>query len=530
MTPHSPQAPRSAPFSSPWQGRLQLIGVLLVCLLSRAATTIHYIEDADSLRFALGILHYDVTRLQPQFPGYMAFVGVVKLLYAVTGRYALAFSLVGGLGLFVLLHYSLAILRWRFAERRGLMLGVLLVFNPMVWLLGNRYMSDLSGAACMLAAFYHLSRIDSRRHIATGFFLTGILAGWRLSYAPFLLPPLLLALFRGDQTRRSRGRYGGMLLLAGAAGVLVWLIPLVLVTGGHPLVETAWRQTGAHFLATGGTYVTENAWALRIQRLFAHVWADGLGAWTPGRHPVTLVVTGGALVFLLRGIISLRPFAGTLGTTTGRALWGRRTPAVALLAFSCGTYALWILFFQNVIHQTRHVLPLVPPLLMLLATGLSVPALSAARHRAFRVAALLFFVAYAFTGVTLARQHMRPAAIAQAKAFVETFVDPATVIVAAPWIEKYLSAQGVTARFLSVDTPDEVAALPARLRALAPTASFAAVGDYSDVLASTARPVVAHRTFYHNPYVNRLGARIDVFVYGPPAPATPAAAPAGEAP
>src|SRR5690606_14727448 len=117
MRPASP-LPQAAPFS-PWHGPLQAAAVLLLCVLSRVATTIHHIEDADSLRFALGVINYDVTRLQPQFPGYTAFMGVIKLFHALTGRYALAFSLAGGLGLFVLLHYGLSLLRWRFAEPRG---------------------------------------------------------------------------------------------------------------------------------------------------------------------------------------------------------------------------------------------------------------------------------------------------------------------------------------------------------------------------------------------------------------------------
>ena len=40
------------------------------CVLTRIASTIYYIEDADSLRFALGILDYDVVKYQPHFPGY----------------------------------------------------------------------------------------------------------------------------------------------------------------------------------------------------------------------------------------------------------------------------------------------------------------------------------------------------------------------------------------------------------------------------------------------------------------------------
>jgi hypothetical protein len=506
ISPH----PNALAHNVPWQSAFQMWVVLALCVCSRVFTTINHIEDADSLRFALGVIDYDVTRLQPQFPGYTAFVGVVKLFYALVGSYALAFSITGGIGLFVLLHYSLAILKWRAAQPQGLFLGVLLIFNPMVWLLGNRYMSDLSGAACMLAAFYHLSRTDSQRHVLIGFFLTGILTGWRLSYAPFLIAPLVLNMILTGGTVRTRGAQ----LIAGCVGVAVWLVPLIVITGWDRLVATARYQTSAHFISTGGTFVTEDSWPLRIQRSISHVWTDGLGAWVPGRHPVTLLVAVGVIFlstqFLWTLIHAKRTVLAKSGSGNDWLTWTMGNPT-RLLAASAALYVVWILLFQNVIHQTRHVLPLVPPLLMLLAAGLPNGKGSGFPLFMARVITALFLIGYSITGITLARQHMQPAAIAQAKAFVETFVDSTTIIVAAPWVEKCLSAQGVKARFLSVETPKELAALPERLRALDPGTTLAAVGDYTDLID---RPLAVRRVFHHNPYVNRLGSKVEVFVYG----------------
>jgi hypothetical protein len=491
--------------------------VLLLCVLSRAATTIRHIEDADSLRFALGVLDFDVTRLQPQFPGYAAFMGTVKLLHVLLGSYALAFSVVGGLGLFALIHYALAITKWKFAEPRGLALAGLMFFNPMLWLLGNRYMSDLSGAACMLAAFYHLARVDARRHLLAGFFLTGVLAGWRLSYAPFLIPALAAALWKTEPAARvspaQRLRAAALMALAAMTGVLIWLIPLIADTGWSALIGTALGQTGAHFTATGGTYVTESSWSLRVLRTASHLWTDGLGAWAPGRHAATAVVAAGGAAFPLRGTFNIRALLSpaTTGTDHVRTL--------RLLVLSAATYLVWMLLFQNVIHQTRHVLPLLPPLLMGLAAGLVAATGNAETPRFARVAgripASLFLAAYAFVGLALAVQHTKPAAIAQAKVYVESFADTNTVIVAAPWVEKCLSAQGVRGRFLSVETAEELAALPARLRDLPAGTPLATVGDYRDLLAEDVirRRVAAHRTFHHNPYVNRLGSRIEVLRY-----------------
>jgi hypothetical protein len=475
---------------SPWSGPSQALCVLAACLFSRLATSIHYIEDTDSLRFALAMIDFDVTRLQPQFPGYPVFCFVARILTHVLGGYGLAFAALGGLGLFALLHHALALARWRFADPRGLALAALLFFNPMLWLMGTRYMSDLSGGALTLAAFYHLTRIDSRRHLWAGFFLAGLLAGWRLSYAPFLVIPLARALAFAPRPWKTAPEK----ILAGAAGVLAWLVPFIAVTGWKALLATARYQTSGHFDDFGGTWRTESDWGLRAARLFGHLWTDGLGAWEPGRHPLTLLVAAGAALFLLRALLA--------ADGARRAL---STPPLRLLALAWAGYALWIFFFQNVVHQTRHVLPLVTPLLLLLACGLPRPP---KLTKGWTAVFLVFLAGYAAVGTSLALQHRKPAAIAQAKAYVESFADPTLTVVTAPWVAKCLSAQGVRVRYLIVERPEELRAL----RDLDPAMPLATVGNYSDHLD---RPVIEKRAFYHNPYVNRLGAKVEVFRYGP---------------
>ena len=78
------------------------IALFALCVGSRLASTIFYIEDPDSLRFALSMVDYDVARLNPHFPAYPVFCFVAKGIYLILGSYAVAFSLVGGLSTFLL--------------------------------------------------------------------------------------------------------------------------------------------------------------------------------------------------------------------------------------------------------------------------------------------------------------------------------------------------------------------------------------------------------------------------------------------
>ena len=203
--------------------------VLILCAGSRLLTTIFYIEDLDSLRFALSMVDYDVAKLQPHFPAYPIFCFAVKLIYAVTGRYALAFSLIGGVSIFLTIFFLLKIARIRNTSSAGLIAVFVLFINPLLWLMSNRYMPDALGVGLVFASLYFTTVKDQNpRKIGFGFFLAGVLGGVRLSYLPILMPALLMQL----RVQRQSLRF----IASGTVGVIIWLLPLIFLTG--------WETTG----------------------------------------------------------------------------------------------------------------------------------------------------------------------------------------------------------------------------------------------------------------------------------------------
>ena len=71
-----------------------LVSLLLICIFSRALSSIYYIEDIDSLRFALSIKEFDIVKLQPHFPGYPVFCFLVKAIHFIIGNMGISFSIV----------------------------------------------------------------------------------------------------------------------------------------------------------------------------------------------------------------------------------------------------------------------------------------------------------------------------------------------------------------------------------------------------------------------------------------------------
>jgi len=469
-------------------------GALMVaCVGSRLATTITYIEDPDSLRFALSVAdEYDIAALQPHFPGYPVFWAAAELFYVPTGSFSTGFSIVGGLATVGLVW---ALLRLRGVGLRSVEGGAIagaVVLSPLLWLMGNRYMPDLLGTACALAALALLVRALSGRRAAFdetaalgGVVLAGLLAGLRLSYMPLVIVPALVVLWRSQNRVR--------LVAAGSVSVAVWLVPMILDTGFWTLIDVAWGQTTGHFTDFGGTVQTEPDLSRRLAGMVQGLCADGLGAWWPGRHPLTVVVGAGVL-----GL-------GGLGAWRLSRDGGWRQRRVWLVGLCALLYGLWVFFFQNVVHKSRHVLPLLPLLLLLPAAGAAM--LWRWRSWASRTSVVGVAGAYAAVALVLAVQHLSPSAIAQAKQFVVAQTDRAapTRVASVPLVNTYLRAQQVDARFLSIEDSTDV-----RQLRRADTGRTVVVGTYASLLKASPDSV---RRFYHNPHVNRMWPKVTVYVY-----------------
>ena len=180
------------------------IFLFFVCLLSRVATSIFHIEDIDSLRFALALQDYSIVNLQPHFPGYPVFCFFAKILFIITNSLGATFSIIGGLSIYIIIHFTLRLARIEISTALGLLCSSVIFFNPLLWIMSNRYMPDMFGAAIAMTAIYFLVRKkDDWRGAMLGFFLVGILAGSRLSYLPLMVAPIYFVITRNEKKTLS---------------------------------------------------------------------------------------------------------------------------------------------------------------------------------------------------------------------------------------------------------------------------------------------------------------------------------------
>ena len=477
--------------------------VLISCIGSRLFSTIYYIEDLDSLRFALSMIDYNVAKLQPHFPAYPVFCWTAKLLYAIIRRYALAFSLLGGLSTFFTIFFTLKIAKIQNTTRIGKIAISVLFMNPLLWLMSNRYMPDSMGVACLLASLYFTTaQTESRKHIplcdtnCVGFLLAGILLGIRLSYLPLLAPVLLVRLRHPERLKY---------IIAGTIGTLVWLIPLLWITGWNTLITAAQTQSHGHFSDFGGAVSTNPELWFRLTKTFESLWADGFGFYWRGRHLITACTT------IIMGIIVVFNWQ-SLKKWIAEKLSEDDSILPNPIFIGCIIYLVWIFLGQNVIHKSRHVLPLLPFLALGIACAcnrsIGIP-INKGKGR-FRYifawsSVIIFSLSYSYATLNIVAQHTKPTAIAQIHEYLrdkQREQGNQLHIVSVPLIKYYLAGQAVEAVYVPIKSEADLAQLDEL------ETGFVVIGSP----LPNRKPKV-EKTFYHNPYVNRMWSELPLFEY-----------------
>ena len=475
--------------------------LLLWLLVSRLWSTIYYIEDLDSLRFALSMIDYNVVKNQPHFPSYPVFCFVTKLVYQLIGRYTVAFSIIGAFSTFLTIFFLVRSANIQPTSLLGALVIFFSTFNPLLWLMSNRYMPDMMGVACMMSCFYYLQPNNTKTNYngLIGSFLTGILLGVRLSYTPFLFPLLVTNLF---STKGNRLKWY-QLAISGVAGICTWLSPLILITGWSELIDSARIQSQGHFTDFGGTITTESNYARRTERLIEGVWADGLGFYWLGRHLTTVIPTVCLSLLFCVSFIKSKPRIPIKISNFAQTT-----------ILSCLAYLIWIFCFQNIIHKSRHVLPLLPFAALFVAIFLTRVIENTSRiwsNFLFKKILILGLASYTLVSFHLVIQHKKPTAIAQIhehlKQVKNDYQKPIQII-SVPLIKYYLSAQGFNTKYLVVKQEEEFNLK----KQLDQNADWIAIGSALPPEVIGDRKALA-KIFYHNPYVNRMWSSLTVYQY-----------------
>ena len=335
------------------------------------------LEDLDSINFALGVRQFDVAHHQPHPPGYPVFILIAKAAHTVVPSETTALALVsvgsGALGVLAIA-WLLRRIDGRSTPISWSLAGVVVsITTPLYWFTAARPLSDSSGfAAALTVQAMTLAAADTRA-LALASFFAGLATGIRSQVAWLTVPLLIVqglraqgsgltpqgaalraqgfAVEQNSSSEASHRRVSALslqplalLLALFAVGVLVWFIPLVIVSGGpaaywHALfdqgsedlgnIQMLWRNHGRHDVLDALYYAFVAPWA---------VW------------PVAAVV----LICACAGIVRLA---------------NRHREALIVLAVAFLPYLVFDLLFQET-FTGRYALPLVVPIAYLAVSGL----------------------------------------------------------------------------------------------------------------------------------------------------------------
>ena len=315
---------------------------VLVFLAAHLAFLPASLEDLDSINFALGLRRFDVAAHRPHPPGYPVYIAAGKLVRAIVADEGKALAVIsgvaGGLGVLALAAFFSELDPSR-PRRWSIAAALLAAASPLYWVTAARPLSDTAGLAASIAiqALALSAVAESRVVVAAA--LAGVAMGLRSQVAWLTVPVLLYTCTRQPAGRRAPVAL--MALAALAAGVAVWAIPLVTLTGGPSAYWVALFNQGAEDLSgiqMLWTRPTTRQLQIALHYAFVAPWAT----W-PMAEAVLIAAIAGAIVLA----------------------WRDRS-VLASLAVAFGPYFVFDLLFQET-FTTRYALPLVVPVAYLAA-------------------------------------------------------------------------------------------------------------------------------------------------------------------
>lgn len=404
--------------------------LFFICLLTRLCFIGRYLDSYDSVNFALGLHDYDLSLLQPHFPGYPAYMFLAWLFFKLFHHEIWALILPGVLFSSLTVYPLSFLARLLFSERVAILTAVFYLLNPLCWLQAERPTSDAMGLFFIMLSAHFLYRVfnsmfrnfnfkgwhglrrdgstrslctvlrpktvegpverktclsapDSKSSTRTpplflekeasiftsgntsnnhgwfsdrnclflGSLAVGFGLGVRLSYFPFIA--LLIGILFYVVVQRTNLKIQVILYgLAGfAAGVCSWFFPQLGYIGWHPFLQNSLSFSYGHFTDWGGSIITFGG-LKRIDCLIQSIWVYGLGGWWYDFSFLRLIpslIMIGSLLYLLK-----------------RCRYDHRWWFFGVYIIP---YTLWVILGQNAAHP-RHILPIIPMILMLIAYGL----------------------------------------------------------------------------------------------------------------------------------------------------------------
>lgn len=319
-----------------------IIIVFIASFCLRLLFLSNWLEDWDSVQFALALHHYSLALELPHPPGYPLYILLGKFLYLFFQDDNKAFSFLsaflGSLSIFPLFLLT----KKMFNKKVALGSTLLFLAAPVQWTLSEVALTNIPGQFFLILLIYLLYKYSDQPKIIiilAGVF--GFTLGLRFTEFPIITSLLALILIKSKNLRLSFHT-----ILSFIFGISLWLIPLILITGFNEFIKA--YLTNANYIINHDTLMNTQLHKLTILKLRL----DNLQY---------LLKIGYGTPFIFVSLITF-----LLVIVTKRI---RQDANYQFLMIWLISYIIPLVFFFN-LEVTRYTLPLLAPLSIILTATL----------------------------------------------------------------------------------------------------------------------------------------------------------------
>lgn len=199
---------------------MAISALFIISLILRLLTVSPWLEDWDSVQFTLATKNFDMANHLPHPPGYAAYIFLGRLM---GGNLTILSAILGAAT--IIPFYLLA--KEMTNKKVALLTATIFSVVPIHWVLSEVALSNVPGMFFAVTSAYFIYRgKNSRNLLLLGSFFAGLTLGVRFAEYSILIPLIILtALWRKNLIDLIKS---GIYFLA---GTLVWLVPTIIDTG-----------------------------------------------------------------------------------------------------------------------------------------------------------------------------------------------------------------------------------------------------------------------------------------------------------
>jgi hypothetical protein len=234
-------------------------GLAVITLLSRLPFYARIMYHWDCINFALALEEFNLSREQPQPPGYVLYVVLGRIVNVIIHDPPVTLLIISMLSSALAVVALFCLGKVMFEQRVGLVAALLLSSSPLFWFYGEISLPHTLDALLVIVSVWWLYQVMNGRmgYLIPAALVLAIAGGVRQQTLVFLAPLALFAVRRIGIKRLL------LMLIVGALVCLAWFVPLMHWSGG---VGKYLEITGAftrRFQSTTSVFMGGGWWGIR---------------------------------------------------------------------------------------------------------------------------------------------------------------------------------------------------------------------------------------------------------------------------